>query len=73
MPPRRAVDREHGLPADLEEVDVLHHRAAPVRQVQEIHARLIGVHRRFDRHAGHRLAPGEKQVEIVARSPGPLP
>src|ERR1700738_5611389 len=52
-----AVDREHGVAVDLVEVDVLQHSASPVRQVEEIHARLVGVHAGLDREAAHRLAP----------------
>src|SRR5258708_4730457 len=48
-----SVDREHGLSANLEVIDILHHRASPVREVKKIHARLIGVHRRLDRNAAH--------------------
>src|SRR4029077_4380373 len=42
-----AVDREDGLAAYVVEIDVLHHSASPVREVEEIHARLVGVDRRF--------------------------
>jgi len=56
------------LPADIVEVDVLHDGAAPVRQIEEIDARLIRVDARLDGHACHRLLAGEKQVE-VARAP----
>src|SRR5208282_6289675 len=35
-----AVNREDGLPADIVEVDVLHDGASPVRQIEEIDARL---------------------------------
>jgi hypothetical protein len=60
-----AVNREDGLAAYVVEVDVLHHGASPVREVEEIHARLVGVDRRFDRNAGHRFFAGEEQVEIA--------
>src|ERR1700726_1688675 len=40
-----SIDREHGLSADLEIINVLHHGASPVREIEKIHARLIGVHR----------------------------
>ena len=63
-----AVNREHGLAAYVVEVDVLHHGASPVREVEKIHARLVGVDRRFDRNAGHRFFAGEEQIEI-ARAP----
>src|SRR5580693_2265750 len=56
----RSVNRKHRLPAHLEEVDVLHHGAAPVREIEEVDARLIGVDRGLDRNAGHRFLAGEK-------------
>src|SRR5229473_4358625 len=37
-----AVDGEHGVAVDFVEVDVLQHGASPVREVEEIHARLVG-------------------------------
>src|SRR5216683_6505865 len=61
-----AVDGEHRVAVDFVEVDVLQHGASPVRQVEEIHARLVGVHAGFDRDAAHRLAPAEEQIQIVA-------
>ena len=63
-----AVNREHGLPAHVVEINVLHHGASPVRQIEEIHARLIRVDARLDGHARHGLLAGEEQVEI-ARAP----
>src|SRR5271168_3150992 len=63
-----AVNREHGLAADIVEIDVLHDGASPVRQVEEIHARLIRVDARLDRHARHGFLAGEEQIEI-ARAP----
>src|SRR5260370_7421713 len=56
-----AVDGEHGVAVDFVEVDVLEHGASPVRQVEEIHARLLAVHPPFDGAAAHLLAPAEQQ------------
>ena len=68
-----AVNRKHRVAIDFVEVDVFQHGAAPVRQIEEIDARLIGVDARLDRHAAHRLAAGEEQVEIVAAARRRLP
>src|SRR5262245_33630727 len=38
-----AVDREHGVAVDFVEVDVLEHGASPVREVEEVDARLIRI------------------------------
>ena len=65
-PAARAVNREHRVAIDFVEINVFQHGAAPVRQVQEIDARLIGVHAGLDRHAAHRLAAAEEQIQIVA-------
>src|SRR5712664_1452233 len=65
-PAAGAVDGEHGVAVDFVEVDVLQHGASPVRQVEEIHARLVGVHAGFDGDAAHRFAPAEEQIQIVA-------
>src|SRR5207245_1623812 len=61
----RAVDWEDRLPAHLVVVDVLHHCAAPVREIEEVDPGLVGVDRGFNRDAAHRLLPGEEQVEVV--------
>src|SRR6267378_4930767 len=61
-----AVDGEHRVAVDFVEVDVLEHGASPVREVEEIHARLVGVHAGLDRNPAHRLAPAEEQIQIVA-------
>src|SRR5271154_1598019 len=37
-----AVNREHGLAADIVEIDVLHDGASPVRKIEKIDARLVG-------------------------------
>src|SRR5215470_9591420 len=51
-----SVDREHGVPVDFVEVDVLEHGATPVGQIEEVDAGLIGVDAGLDRHAAHRFA-----------------
>src|SRR5438445_10711124 len=38
-----AVDWKHRVAIDFVEVDVLQHGASPVREVEEIHARLVRV------------------------------
>ena len=60
-----AVDWEDRLPAHLVVVDILHHGAAPVREIEEVDPGLVGVDRGFNRHAAHRLLPGEEQVKVV--------
>src|SRR5712664_2552110 len=66
-PAAGAVDGEHGVAVDFVEVDVLQHGASPVREVEEIHARLVGVHAGFDGDAAHRFAPAEEQIHLVCR------
>src|SRR6266478_3617185 len=61
-----AVNREHRIAVDFVEVDVFQHGASPVRQVEEIHTRLVGVHAGLDRNPAHRFAPAEEQIQIVA-------
>src|SRR6266852_4583968 len=61
-----AVNREDRVAVDFVEVDVLQHGAAPVREVEEIHARLVSVDAGLDRDAAHGFASAEKQIQIVA-------
>src|SRR5260370_6268874 len=61
-----AVDREDRVAVDFVEVDVFQNGAAPVREVEKIHAGLVGVDAGFDRDAAHGLASAEEQVQIVA-------
>src|SRR2546423_10643282 len=56
-----AVDGEHRVAIDFVEVDVFQHGAAPVRQVEEVDAGLIGVHAGLDRDAAHGFAAAEEQ------------
>src|SRR5271155_612149 len=65
----RAVDRKHRVAIDFVEVDVFEHGASPVREVEKIDARLVGVHAGLDRDPAHRLSPAEKQIEVVAVGP----
>jgi hypothetical protein len=55
---------ETPFPADVVKIDVLHHGASPVRQIEEIDARLIRIDARLDRDARHRLLAREEQIEI---------
>src|SRR5262249_22410361 len=61
-----AINREHRVAVDFVEVNVFQHSAAPVREVEEVHAGLIGVDAGLDRYSAHGLAAAEEQVEIVA-------
>src|SRR5713101_673388 len=62
----RSVYWEDRVAVDFVEVDVLQHGASPVREVEEIHAGLVGVDAGFDRDAAHSFAAAEEQVQIVA-------
>src|SRR3989442_10679852 len=61
-----AVYGEDRVAIDFVEVDVLQHGAAPVREVEEIHAGLVGVDAGLDGDAAHGLAAAEEQIQIVA-------
>src|SRR6266446_5148028 len=61
-----AVNGEDRVAVDFVEVDVLQHGAAPVREVEEIHAGLVGVDAGLDGNAAHGLAAAEEQIQIVA-------
>src|SRR6266481_1124350 len=61
-----AVNRENRVAVDFVEVDVLQHGPAPVREVEEIHARLVGVDAGLDGDAAHSFASAKEQIEIVA-------
>src|SRR5271163_3500424 len=61
-----AVDRKHRVAIDFVEVDVFEDGAPPVREVEKIHARLVGIHAGLDGNAAHRFAAAEEQIEIVA-------
>src|SRR6266567_4598995 len=61
-----AVNRKDRVAVDFVEVDVLEDGAAPVREVEKIHAGLVGVDAGLDGDAAHRFAAAEEQVEIVA-------
>ena len=53
------------MSADIVKIDVLHDRAAPVGEIQKIHARRVGVDGGFNGHARHRFLAGKKQIEIA--------
>src|SRR5207245_8342106 len=61
-----AVNREHRVAIDFVEVDVFQHGAAPVREVEKVHAGLVGVDAGLDGDAAHGFAAAEEQVEVVA-------
>src|SRR5260370_6324068 len=61
----RTVNREDRVAIDFVEVDVLQHGASPVREVEKIHAGLVGVDAGLDGDAAHGFASTGKQVEIV--------
>src|SRR6266571_4746201 len=61
-----AVNREDRVAVEFVEVDVLQHGAAPVREVEKIHAGLVGVDAGLDGDAAHGFAAAEEQIEIVA-------
>src|SRR5258707_3449139 len=61
-----AVNGEDRVAVDFVEVDVLQYGAAPVREVEEIHAGLVGVDTGLDGDAAHGFASPEEQIEIVA-------
>src|SRR5579859_6951198 len=65
-PAARAVNRKHRVAIDFVEVDVLEHGASPVREVEKIHARLVGVDAGLDGDPAHRLSSAEEQIEIIA-------
>src|SRR5208337_2145069 len=64
----RPVNRKHRVAIDLVEINVFQHGAAPVRQIQEVHARLVRVYAGLDRNPAHRLPSGEQQVQVVSVS-----
>src|SRR5260370_38259993 len=70
-PAAGAVDGEHRVAVDFVEVDILQHGASPVREVEEIHARLVGVHPGLDGNAAPRFAPPEDKSTCVAAPPPP--
>src|SRR2546426_9935457 len=61
-----AVNGEDRVAVDFVEVNVLEDGAAPVREIEKIHAGLVGVDAGLDRDAAHGLAAAEEQIEIVA-------
>src|SRR6266478_4890852 len=61
-----AVNGEDRVAVDFVEVNILEDGAAPVREVEKIHAGLVGVDAGLDGDAAHGLAAAEEQVEIVA-------
>src|SRR5689334_14383602 len=62
----RSVNREDRVAIDFVKVNVLQHGAAPVREVEKIHAGLIGVDTGLDGDAAHGFAAAKEQVQIVA-------
>src|SRR5882724_108632 len=63
-----AIDWKDRVAVDFVEVNVLQHGASPVREVEEVHAGLVGVDAGLDRDAAHGFAAAEEQVQIVAAS-----
>src|SRR6266404_6824140 len=63
-----SIDREYRVAIDFIEVDVFQHGASPVREVEKVHAGLVGVDAGLDRNAAHGLAAAEEQIQIVAAS-----
>src|SRR6266481_9666184 len=64
----RPIDWEDRVAVDFVEVNVLQHGASPVREIEKIHAGLVGVDAGLDRNAAHRFAAAEEQIQIVAAS-----
>src|SRR6266436_4715375 len=61
-----AVNGEDRVAVYFVEVNVLEDGAAPVREVEKIHAGLVGVYAGLDRDTAHGFAAAKEQVEIVA-------
>src|SRR6266481_1764194 len=64
----RPIDWEYRVAINFIEIDVFQHGASPVREVEKIHAGLVGVDAGLDRNAAHGLAAAEEQVQIVTAS-----